>query len=60
MMKTKDLSRDDEDQAIIGATYKSEEGRGSLFRLTFPLIKDKTGVSEGCLSDQYGLKKVKE
>ena len=58
--KTKDLSRDDEDQAIIGATYKSEEGRGSLFRLTFPLIKDKTGVSEGCLSDQYGLKKVKE
>ena len=56
--KTKDLSRDDEDQAIIGATY--EEGRGSLFRLTFPLIKDKTGVSEGCLSDQYGLKKVKE
>lgn len=42
--KTKDLSRDDEDQALIGATYKSEEGRRSLFRVTFPQIKDKTSV----------------
>ena len=42
--KTKDLSRDDEDQALIGATYKSEEGKGSLFRLTFPSIKNKTSV----------------
>lgn len=42
--KTKDLSRDDEDQALIGATYKSEEGRGSLFRVTFPQIKDKATV----------------
>ena len=42
--KTKDLSLDDEDQALIGAAYKSEEGRGSLFRVTFPQIKDKTSV----------------
>ena len=42
--KTKDLSRNDEDQALIGAAYKSEEGRGSLFRVTFPQIKDKTSV----------------
>ncbi|AGY37773.1 hypothetical protein N597_02230 [Streptococcus ilei] len=38
------MSRDDEDQALIGATYKSEEGRGSLFRVTFPQIKDKATV----------------
>ncbi len=42
--KTRDLSRDDEDQALIGATYKSEEGKGSLFRLTFPSIKNKTSL----------------
>ena len=42
--KTKDLSRDDEDQALIGAAYKSEEGRGNLFRVTFSQIKDKTSV----------------
>ena len=42
--KTKDLSRNDEDQALIGAAYKSEEGRGSLFRVTFPQIQDKTSV----------------
>ena len=42
--KTRDLSRDDEDQALIGVAYKSEEGRGSLFRVTFPQIKDKTTV----------------
>ena len=42
--KTKDLSRNDEDQALIGAAYKSEEGKGSLFRLTFPSIKNKTSV----------------
>lgn len=42
--KTKDLSLDDEDQALIGAAYKSEEGRGSLFRVTFSQIKDKISV----------------
>ena len=42
--KTKDLSRNDEDQALIGATYKSEEGKGSLFRVTFSQIKDKISV----------------
>ena len=42
--KTKDLSRNDEDQALIGAAYKSEEGRGSLFRVTFARIKGKTSV----------------
>ena len=42
--KTKDLSRDDEDQALIGAAYKSEEGRGSLFCVTFPSIKNKTSL----------------
>ena len=42
--KTRDLSRDDEDQALIGATYKSEEGKGSLFRLTFPSIKNKISL----------------
>ena len=42
--KTKDLSRNDEDQALIGATYKSEEGKGSLFRVTFACIKGKTSV----------------
>ena len=42
--KTKDLSRDDEDRALIGVAYKSEEGRGSLFRVTFPQIKDNTTV----------------
>ena len=42
--KTKDLIRDDEDQALIGAAYKSEEGRGSLFCVTFPSIKNKTSL----------------